>query len=102
MSTKAILWLAVAIVVLLGGWYLWVLFSGGQSPAPSGGTTATQEATTTQATSQSQTAGPSLGSGSSDAQLSADLGQLDSSVNASADASQSAQTFTDQPVQQSY
>ena len=98
MSMKTIVSTLIAlVVVVVAGWYLWSKMSndiGTPAPVPD----QIAQATTT----PPQPTGPSLTSGSSDANLNADLGQLDASVDSSASASQSAQTFNDQPVQQSY
>ena len=95
---KTIVSMLIALVVVVGaGWYLWSKMSSGIA-VPAATPDQSAQATTT----PQQPSGPSLTSGSSDANLNADLSQLDASVDSSASASQSAQSFSDQPVQQSY
>jgi len=93
-----LLWFIIVIVVAVGGWYYW---DQSQMPASLEPTQSSESSQSAQKTLQMQTGeSASLTSGSSDAELNADLNALDAQLQgASADTS-SAGSFNDTPVPQ--
>jgi predicted negative regulator of RcsB-dependent stress response len=93
MSTKAIVWIIVILLIILGVWYFW---SSHNSPQTAPATSSTAQ-TSSQTTGSPQT----LSSGESNADLNADLNAIDTQTNsANSDSASVDQSFNDQPVQQ--
>ena len=93
MSTKAIVWIVVILLVILGVWYFW---SSQNSPQAAPATSSTS-----QTSGQTNGSSQALSSGNSNADLNADLNTIDSQTSAAnSDSASVDQSFNDQPVQQ--
>ena len=96
MSTKAIVWIIIILLVILGVWYFW---SAQNSPLP-----ASEQTSGISQTTSGESQGSSeqnISSGDSNADLTADLNAIDSQTNAAnSDSASVDQSFNDQPVQQ--
>lgn len=93
MTTKWLVSILVMFAIAAGGW--WYFMSG--SSAPSMQDTNATMTNTGQQSDATQSVGAS---GTSNADLQADLNTIDTQVQAAGDANTSASSFTDTPVQQ--
>lgn len=92
---KALTWLVILVIVVFGVWYLWGRGSSRPATVP---TTAPQATNTQQAPAPTPPASV-LSSGQSDAELNADLSQIDTQLQ-EANSASAAASQTDTPVTQ--
>ena len=93
MSGKVIGWIVVALVVVIGAWYLWSMNSG--AGAPPATVPSTQTTDQTQGTSASNSVPDT-----SDAALDQDAASIDTQLQAASTDSNTAASFSDTQVAQ--
>jgi len=100
-SSKTWVSVVIVLIVIAGVWYVWnEMTSPGSATPESAMQPANQMASTTMATSTSDSSQMQLTTGASDMDLNADLKTIDTQSGDAASAGASANSFTDTPIPQ--
>lgn len=100
MPRKWLTWVVVGLLIAAAGWYSFMYMQTPSRDESSQADAQKQQAATQQGATQGGTQRAARASGSSDADLDAGLNSLGTQMDSTAQASDSAGSFDDQPVQQ--